>query len=307
MVFQVSGQNSIQKETLVYAEKDGKQLHLDKYVDPSVPVEGKRPVMIYVHGGGFSMGSRVNALQIQYGKHFAKQGFVSILIDYRLGIEPGTQPAQDVVLNAVNIATSDLIDATAFILAYAEEWNIDPSKIIISGGSAGAVTCLNAAYDLANAGENSKRLPQNFNYAGVISQAGAIVVKEDSLTWAKAPSPILLMHGNKDMQVPFESYSIEGNLYAGSNYISKQLQESKVPHWLYEEIGADHIVALKPLQYNFAEIDGFIAKFVFGGEKAFVHTRWADSKPGSMDAMMEIVPLYISGWGKTDEEVEYQP
>ena len=114
------------------------------------------------------------------------------------------------------------------------------------------------------------------------------------------------MHGNKDMQVPFESYSIEGNLYAGSNYISKQFQNSAIPHWLYEEVGADHIVALKPLQYNFGEIDAFIKRFVMGGEKAFVHTKWADEKPGSMDAMMEIIPLYLIGWEKTDEEVENQ-
>jgi len=112
------------------------------------------------------------------------------------------------------------------------------------------------------------------------------------------------MHGNSDQLVPFENYSIEGNLYAGSNYINNQLIALDVPHWLYEEDGADHIVALKPLQYNFGEIDTFIEKFVIEGELAIVHTVWADKIPGSMDKMYEIVPLYLNGWEKTDEEVE---
>lgn len=59
-----SAQSQMERETLVYSVKDGKELHLDKYVDKGVEYNGKRPVMIYVHGGGFTTGSRVNALQI---------------------------------------------------------------------------------------------------------------------------------------------------------------------------------------------------------------------------------------------------
>ncbi len=301
-----AAQNSVEKETLVYTVHEGKELLMDKYVDNSVPFDGNRPVFIYVHGGGFATGSRVNALQIQYLKHFTARGFVAIGIDYRLGIQGGVQADQKTVMNAVSMATSDLIEATAFILDHAEDWGIDPGKIIISGGSAGAITCLNAAYDISSERKLSARLPLDFNYAGVISHAGAVIVSQDTLTWKTAPAPMLLMHGNKDMQVPFESFSLEGNLYAGSNYLSKQFSAANAPHWLYEEDGADHIVALKPLQYNFEEIDAFIDRFVMGGQKSSVHTTWKDSTPGSMEKMMEIVPLYIIGWGKTDEEAANQ-
>ncbi|MCB0850904.1 MAG: alpha/beta hydrolase [Bacteroidetes bacterium] len=300
----VTAQNKIERETFMYAEKDGQKLHLDTYVDHSMEYEGKRPVMIYVHGGGFSMGSRINALQIKYNKHFATQGFVSISIDYRKELKAGESADQPSVLRAINYATEDLFDATAFILKKAEEWNIDTEKIIISGGSAGAVACLNAEYEICNSTELASRLPKGFNYAGIVSQAGCITVPKDSLEWQTAPCPILLMHGDKDLQVPYENYSIEGNLYAGSNYIHKQLVEMDTPHWLYIEAGADHIVALKPLQYNFSEIDAFIDKFVIKGEHAMVHTVWTDKEPGSMEKMFEIVPLYMIGWEKTDEEVE---
>src|SRR5262245_52131529 len=71
----VSAQNTVKKETFVYSVKDTIQLQLDKYVDNSVHYEGKRPVFIYVHGGGFATGSRINALQIKYCKHFTAWGF----------------------------------------------------------------------------------------------------------------------------------------------------------------------------------------------------------------------------------------
>ena len=300
----VFAQTKIEKETLVYSTKDDQELYLDKYVDNMADFQGKRPVMIYIHGGGFSMGSRTNALQIKYDKHFAKQGFVSISIDYRLGIKPGVQADQTTVLHAISIAMEDLFDATAFIINKEKDWNIDVNKIMISGGSAGAITCLNAEYELCTGGPLTKKLPEGFRYAGVISQAGCVVVHEDTLNWKTSPCPILLMHGSKDQAVPFDSYSLEGNIYAGSNYIHKQLVKLNSPHWLYEETGADHIMALKPLQYNFGEIDSFIDKFVIKGQHAIVNTVWTDNKPDSMADMQKIVPLYIIGWDKTDEEVE---
>ena len=188
----------------------------------------------------------------------------------------------------------------------AEEWNIDTEKIIISGGSAGAISCLNAEYEICSNGKLANRLPEGFNYAGVISHAGCIIMPQDTLEWKKTPCPIMLMHGSVDQLVPFDVLQDSGYIYAGSNYIHEQFVELDYPHWIYEEIGADHIVALKPLQYNFGEIDTFIDKFVMQGEHAIVHTLWADDQPDSMGKMFEIVPLYINGWDKTDEEVEME-
>ena len=270
--------------------------------------------MIYVHGGGFSMGSRVNALQIQYGKHFVAQGFVTILINYRLGLKGKVKSDQATALEAlsdpattlaaVTMASDDLIDATAFILSKADEWNIDPKKIIISGGSAGAIACLNAEYSLCSGGASTSRLPADFNYAGLVSHAVLVMTPQDTLIWKRSPCPMLLMHGDKDQQVTFNSLSVGGNFYAGSNYIHKQLVKLNAPHWLYQEAGADHIVALKPLQYNLGEIDTFIDKFVMKGGQAIVHTIWTDTQPDSMQNMMQGVPLYITGWDKTDDEIK---
>jgi hypothetical protein len=104
--------------------------------------------------------------------------------------------------------------------------------------------------------------------------------------------------------VPFDTKTVSGDFYGGSNYIHNQFVKLNYPHWLYEEVGADHIVALKPLQYNFGETDTFIDKFVMKGQQAIVHTIWADSKPDTMGDMFKVVPLYMTGWNKTDEEVK---
>lgn len=294
----------IQKETLVYATKDGKELKLDKYIDDSQKTTTKRPVMIYVHGGGFSMGSSKNALQIKYNKHFAAQGFVSISINYRLGIPVGLPFDRDKLNKAAILSTEDLLDVTAFIISKAKEWNIDTEKIIISGGSAGAITCLNAEYAISTESTISKKLPQGFNYAGLISQAGNIITEQDTLVWKNKPCPMLLMHGTTDDLLPINFIKQAGTLHAGSNYIHQQLSQMNFPHWFYEEIGADHIVALKPLQYNFGEIDTFIDRFVMKKVQSIVHTQWQDKTPGSMAKMIDIVPLYMTGWEKTDEEME---
>src|SRR5260221_904566 len=253
----LSAQNTIQKEILVYATKDGQKLFFDKYVDNRTQFTGKRPVMIYVHGGGFSTGSSKNALQIKYNKHFAAQGFVSISINYRLSIKADTLFDRGKLSEAATLATEDLIDATAFVISKAKEWNIDTEKIIISGGSAGAITCLNAEYSIISQGKFAGKLPKDFNYAGVISHAGNVIVQQDTLDWKKIPCPMLLMHGSADQLVTFNSSKIGNTLFAGSNYLHKQFEKMNAPHWLYDEVDADHISALQPLPDNSLELDSF--------------------------------------------------
>ncbi|KPM46743.1 alpha/beta hydrolase [Jiulongibacter sediminis] len=298
---QTFAQKTIQKETLVYKSEEGLELKLDKYVS-SVPADHKRPVMIYVHGGGFAMGSSKNALQIKYNKHFAEQGFVSISINYRLGLAGNQQPDMTAINNAVSMGTEDLLDVTKFILSKAEEWNIDTQKIMISGGSAGAIACLTAEYAICSENSVASGLPADFNYAGVISHAGNVIVQEDTLNWKRKPCPMLLMHGSLDQLVSFDSKKVDNTLFAGSLYLHRQFEQAGWAHWLFEEVGADHIVALKPLQYNFPEIDSFIERFVMKSSEAIIHTQWTDKTPGSMDKMFDIVPLYMTGWDKTDEE-----
>lgn len=294
------------RETYVYAIKDGDTLRLDKYTDTTFKTKEPRDVMIYVHGGGFSTDSRKNAAQEVFVRHLATQGIVAFQIDYRLGAAPHNKWGFTNVNDAVRLSTEDLVSATRFILDHQKEWNINPRRVMISGGSAGAIYVLTAEYDLCNDEPYTRILPEDFNWAGVISHAGAIPAN-DTLVWKRKPCPLMLMHGTKDNIVPIEKKYVEGKNYYGSIYIASQLEKMKAPHWLYLVIGADHIVAMKPLVDNHEDMDRFIRKFVNEQIDASAFTEWADKVPDSMttvDDMIKAVPLYIYGYGKYLDEMD---
>src|SRR5512140_3990134 len=48
------------------------------------PGGGKRPVMVWIHGGAFVMGS--GSTPLYHGEPFAQQGIVVVTINYRLGL-----------------------------------------------------------------------------------------------------------------------------------------------------------------------------------------------------------------------------
>ena len=66
---------------VVYASPAGRPLNLDVYLPASVATT-RRPGIIQVHGGGFSSGSRREAMPLL--THLAANGWVGFSIDYRL-------------------------------------------------------------------------------------------------------------------------------------------------------------------------------------------------------------------------------
>jgi predicted esterase len=328
--------SEITRATYVYAIKGADTLHLDTYIDKSAEVKGKRPVMIYIHGGGFVTGSRKNVAQEIYNRHFAEMGFVSVSIDYRLAMpqQPNANTAPqaavgdkkknknkkktDANLNkygvtsvneVIKIANEDVIDATNFVLSKAGEMNIDSSCVMISGGSAGAITCLTLEYDISNRAAYTQKLPSGFNYAGIISHSGAIDTRGDTvLTWARNPCPILFFHGDKDPLVPLDHGVIMGENWYGDLHIIPDMHRMKVPYWAFVMKGADHIMAMKPLTDNNAETDKFVNEIVKGKKQSYVYTEWADEVApdmSSVEQMLKYVPMYIIGFGKYLEEMDW--
>jgi hypothetical protein len=121
-------------------------------------------------------------------------------IDYRLGMKRARQAglldeehftqALDMTLS---MATEDLYDATAYICRHMPD--VDPSRIVTCGSSAGAITVLMGEYWLCNGHPlTAGKFTQDFSYAGVIAFAGAVCDTQDSLRWARDPAPMLLFH-----------------------------------------------------------------------------------------------------------------
>ena len=92
-----------------------------------------RPVMVWIHGGGFVIGS--NHAAVQDGSAFARSGIVCMAINYRLGVE-GFLP---IPLVPTNLGLRDIIFALIWVKANAAAFGGDPDNITVFGESAGAM------------------------------------------------------------------------------------------------------------------------------------------------------------------------
>ena len=263
----------VQKENYVFSIKGTDTLSLDKYESPVLCAD-KKPVMIFAFGGGFKEGDKASKGYLPYFEFLAKNGYVVVSIDYRTALKTqdwsvvrNQQGFLKVVCRAIDTAVEDLYDATAFVIDKSSAWNIDPAKITISGSSAGALTVLQAEYDICNGHELAKRLPAGFNYAGVVSFAGAIA-ETDSCHWEKMPCPIMLFHGDADRSVPYEQAFLEGlgGLW-GSAAIVNSLEKQQASYVFYSVPNEGHKMAERPMSTNLHEILGFLNRQALGKEK----------------------------------------
>lgn len=230
----------------------GKSLKLDVY-EPTAPASGPRPAIVQIHGGAWVFGDkREQGLPLLY--HLAAQGWVGFNVNYRLS--PGATFPEHLI---------DIKRAIAWIRAHAEEYNIDPNFIAVTGGSAGGhLTALTALTS------NDPRYQPGFEDADTSVQAAVpfygiydftdklrllgkgfmtkflepIVMKafldEEpekfhaasplSILHADAP-PMFIIHGDKDVLAPVE--------YA--RLFAKELGEVSHQDVLYAELeGAQH-------------------------------------------------------------------
>lgn len=117
---------------LVYATYEGyRPLELDLYLPPAeARSKTPRPLIIFVHGGRFSMGHRRRNGAFENWPELlasiAKQGYATASVSYRLSGEAGfPAPIQDIKA------------AIRWLRLHAEQYDIDPSRIAIWGASAG--------------------------------------------------------------------------------------------------------------------------------------------------------------------------
>ena len=186
-------------KTYTYYDKDS--LKLDLFL-PTQTTGNKIPLVIFVHGGGFSTGQRSDGHS--FCQFLSKNGFAAT-ISYTLYAKEkgfGCDVELSEKIKAMRIAACDLWQATAFLLKNCSQWHIDSSKIFIAGSSAGAETVLNACFwDYHRMNLFSSNLPSSFRYAGLISGSGALM--DINLITKEALLPVLLAHGNADITVPY--------------------------------------------------------------------------------------------------------
>jgi acetyl esterase/lipase len=181
---------------------------------------GALPLVILIHGGGWAAGDKSSMEAFALG--LAKAGFATASVDYRLA------PA-----NKFPAALIDVKTALQYILQHAKELKINPNRIGVVGGSAGAHLALMLATTTADTEafkSSSEASPCPIKAAVSIagptdltanfSAQGNDILKnffgkkrdEDLALYKQASpinyvtrfsAPILLIHGDKDELVPY--------------------------------------------------------------------------------------------------------
>ncbi len=190
--------------THTYYTDDTTELSLDLFL-PETPPGTVTPLVIYVHGGGFSGGDRSEGHAL--GNFLKSKGIACASISYTLSMQGRTQDwSCDGILTekikTIQLAANQTWLATRFLLGQVAAWKLDAQQIFLAGTSAGGEAILHAAYwDRKQMALYQEGLPAGFRYRGLISGAGAIM--DLNLITADNHLPTFFIHGDADPVVPY--------------------------------------------------------------------------------------------------------
>ncbi|MDX1604224.1 MAG: alpha/beta hydrolase [Salinimicrobium sediminis] len=257
--------------TETYAVKDGEELRLDVY-QPLNDTAQLRPVIIFMHGGGFAGGTRKNDAEVKFAQAAARKGYVAVQISYRLTRKDksfGCDYEASGKIETFQKAAEDFMDAVQFMLNKKDEYRIDPGQVIVGGSSAGAEAVLNAVYNDRLMFEDPEKY-EDIDFAGVFSLAGAVVdaryiTKENAV-------PAVFFHGTDDNLVPFATAphhfcdpDAPGYLMLdGSKTIAEKLKKLDKSFLLYAFEGGRHEHSGMPFKYLDTVFDFFNRVFLHG-------------------------------------------
>jgi acetyl esterase/lipase len=258
------------KRDVVYGKGGGRDLKLDLFLPKAA--KGPRPAVVYIHGGGWSGGSRI-AFRRQAAYLASRRGYVGACIEYRLSGE-AQFPA----------AIEDAKCGVRWLRANAKTYGVDPDRIAAAGGSAGghlaamlgvtnredgpegkgghgefssrvaAVVDFNGVSDLEALGRNGGPGGAIARFLGAsYAEMPELYRKSSPITYVDRESPpFLFLHGTGDTTVPIEQ----------SRAMLKKLHAAGVKAELYEAPGAGHGFFNRPPHYEptLKRMEAFLAE-----------------------------------------------
>ena len=144
--------------TAINFNGDLETLHMDIYLPNCTDItqSSKRPLLMWIHGGAFISGSKDNVSIQSLCKAFAKRGYVTASIDYRLGFISDNKNWQCNYPNYPCVFATDSAEwarayyravqdgkgALRYLINRYQEFRIDTNNVFVAGESAGALTAL---------------------------------------------------------------------------------------------------------------------------------------------------------------------
>lgn len=268
-------------------------LFMDLYEPEGAP-EGKKPLIMFIHGGAFYVGDRQNEALVGWCRHFASLGYICASIDYRIGF----LPSKDDIERAGYMALQDAHAAMRFLVSKADTLGIDTDELYVAGTSAGSITALNLAFmrndsrplssygkkaglvkterstDLGNIETSGNPLRNTFSIRAVANMWGAV---NDINILKNSDTDIVSFHGDADQLVPYDHgrpfEDIKGNVgerlfneMFGSVQIDKKARELGLRSKFYGFPGephAFHVDKDQKVNKNYYFIRDSIASFFY--------------------------------------------
>ncbi len=166
-----------------------------------------RAGIVWIHGGGFTQGTRDGGSELAWGEALARRGFVVASIDYRLGTEGGYGIDQATSPERKQVVADAIADGAAALgwlrgpagsdvsAAGNADLLVDSARVAVGGTSAGAMTALGVGLTV----------PPGDRPCGMVSIAGDLDPGWVAADASARPPAALLVHGTSDILVPYRN------------------------------------------------------------------------------------------------------
>lgn len=261
-----------------------------------------RPLIILAHGGSFIAGNRQDEFITDLCRRFARRGYVTASISYRLGVNQQNflNISEEFIMAAIR-GTQDFNAAVRFFKKSATQGNpygIDTNRVVAGGYSAGSIAALHSVY-LRDTNVVSQQVRSLIKLLGgvegnsgnpgfsshshlVVNIAGAVL--DTQIILQQYVRPIVSFHGTADNTVKFGRGFVQVNGFNilqldGSGLIDIRVKNLGSTSSLFAFQNVDHDLPYNTTRRNtiVTEMANFLFAWLNGtlGQKTFTDLRVA--------------------------------